>query len=272
MRAVRDHERSRRQPALSYEYQFHCPNDQNLIAVMGASPAQPIRLRTAPLDRHGIPDLGRVRCNLQIEGSGVAADDVVIDAGARRVRRRRAPAPSRTSASAPTGPTDRAAKHQGPSRARARHLRARDRRLPPRRLQDLLRGRVWRAHFVEDHGVNQNCEAAGNGDSGCTRARVPTRAPSATARRAGSRYPGAFRYSQEIRYCDSHHNASGYSGTDGNSTHLHHNNFYDNTLGFTTDVFTAARPARLPAGLGPGRVQQLLLEQLQYLMRRARDC
>ena len=34
-----------------------------------------------------------------------------------------------------------------------------------------------------------------------------------------------FRYSQEIRNCDSHHNASGYSGTDGNATHVDYNNF-----------------------------------------------
>ena len=51
-------------------------------------------------------------------------------------------------------------------------------------------------------------------------------------------YP-TFRYSQEIRWCDSHHNTGGYSGTDGNGTHVDHNNFYDNALGFTTDVFTA---------------------------------
>ena len=37
-----------------------------------------------------------------------------------------------------------------------------------------------------------------------------------------------------------HHNAAGYSGTDGNAVWVHHNNFYDNALGFTTDVFTAA--------------------------------
>jgi hypothetical protein len=37
-----------------------------------------------------------------------------------------------------------------------------------------------------------------------------------------------------------HHNVAGYSGTTGNSVHLHHNNLYDNALGLTTDVFTAA--------------------------------
>jgi hypothetical protein len=78
----------------------------------------------------------------------------------------------------------------------------------------------------------QNCEAAGSGDSGLY--------PGAGADTGNQRQPGTdFRYSQEIRFCDVHHNTGGYSGTDGNATHIDHNNFYDNALGFTTDVFTA---------------------------------
>ena len=88
--------------------------------------------------------------------------------------------------------------------------------------------------FVADHGLMQNCEAAGSGDSGL----YPGAGADTGHDRDKTIYP-EFRYSQEIRYCDSHHNASGYSGTDGNATHINHNNFYDNALGFTTDVFTA---------------------------------
>src|SRR2546423_11903847 len=68
--------------ALSYEYQYRCPNDQSLLRISGRKlgrgndPAQP------RWDRHGIPNVGRcIRGNLQIEGSGVSPDDVVIDAG-----------------------------------------------------------------------------------------------------------------------------------------------------------------------------------------------
>ena len=86
--------------------------------------------------------------------------------------------------------------------------------------------------FVEDHGRMQNCEAKGSGDSGLY--------PGAGAEGGDQRVSGPRRYTQEIRWCDSHHNTSGYSGTDGNSVWVHHNNFYDNALGFTTDVFTAA--------------------------------
>src|SRR3981189_1707904 len=80
----------------------------------------------------------------------------------------------------------------------------------------------------------QNCEAAGSGDSGL----YPGAGANTGVNRDTHIYP-EFRYSQEIRYCDSHHNSSGYSGTDGDATHIDNNNFYDNALGFTTDVFTA---------------------------------
>jgi hypothetical protein len=72
----------------------------------------------------------------------------------------------------------------------------------------------------------------GSGDSGLY--------PGAGAETGNQRAAGTeFRYSQRMHHCDSHHNAGGYSGTDGNATHVDHNNFYDNALGFTTDVFTA---------------------------------
>jgi hypothetical protein len=68
--------------APSYEYQVSCPHDQNLIYVQGREigdtppPDPPLE------DRHGIPDLGDcVRCNLQVEGSGVKPEDVILDAG-----------------------------------------------------------------------------------------------------------------------------------------------------------------------------------------------
>lgn len=89
--------------------------------------------------------------------------------------------------------------------------------------------------FVGDHGLIQNCDAAGSGDSGL----YPGAGAKTSAGRDTQYYPTS-RYSQEIRYCDSHHNLAGYSGTDGSATHVDHNNFYDNALGFTTDVFTAA--------------------------------
>ncbi|MEA2167273.1 MAG: hypothetical protein QOF76_573 [Solirubrobacteraceae bacterium] len=220
--------------AVSYAYQVNCPNDQNLIAVVGRAvgpgedPATPLE------DRHGIPNLGTcIRCNFQMEGSGVNADDVVVDAGNVK--------------SGDKGPRD-SVKDVGIRADRAdgfvlrnlkvRHAKEHDiyvlesdgYRLD--RFKTYWGGEYGVLTFVEDHGLMSNCEAAGSGDSGLY--------PGAGAETGVQRNPGTpFRYSQRITRCDSHHNAGGYSGTDGNATHIDHNNFYDNALGFTTDVFTA---------------------------------
>jgi hypothetical protein len=224
--------------ALSHEYQIHCPNDANLIAVIGrgqdtAPPPQP-----ALEDRHGIPNVGPcVRCNVQLEGSGVSADDVVVEAG---------------STSAGNGGPSAAghAKDVGVFVDRAdgfvlrnitiRHAREHDIYILETdgylfdRFKTYYAGGYGVLTFVEDHGIIQNCEAAGNGDSGI----YPGAGADSTDDRYLKFYP-TYRYSQEVRYCDSHHNTGGFSGTDSHGTRIYKNNFYDNALGFTTDVFTA---------------------------------
>jgi hypothetical protein len=223
--------------AVSYEYQYHCPNDQNLIAVIGRLPGSTPPPQPPLKDRHGIPDLGPcIRCNLQIEGSGVSPDDVTIDAG--------------NVANGDHGPVE-SVKDVGIRVDRAdgfvlrnvkvRHAKEHDIYVLESdgyyldRFKTFYAGEYGVLTFVEDHGLMQNCEAAGNGDSGL----YPGAGADTGNQRDPSIYP-EFRYSQEIRFCDSHHNAGGYSGTDGNAVHVHDNNFYDNALGFTTDVFTAA--------------------------------
>ena len=222
--------------AVTYAYQFHCPNDQNLIAVIGRALGPGQDPHPPREDRHGIPNRGRcIRCNLQIEGSGVSADDVVIDAGR---------------ANSGNGPPIQSKKDVGIRADRAdgfvlrnvtvRHAKEHDIYVLEAngylldRFKAYWAGEYGVLTFVEDHGLMQNCDAAGSGDSGLY--------PGAGAKTSSGRdtrfYP-QFRYSQEIRFCDSHHNLGGYSGTDGSGTHLDHNNFYDNALGFTTDVFTA---------------------------------
>ena len=89
--------------------------------------------------------------------------------------------------------------------------------------------------FVGDHGLVQNCDAAGNGDSGLY---PGSGADSTTAKRYKPFYPEE-RFSQVFRKCDSHHNTGGFSGTNSHGTLITKNNFYDNALGYTTDVFTA---------------------------------
>ncbi|MGH7268298.1 MAG: hypothetical protein ACREMB_26055, partial [Candidatus Rokuibacteriota bacterium] len=69
--------------AVSYRYQARCPNDQNLIAILGREAADVGTPVVNPnTERRGIPNEGKcIRCNLQIEGSGVKPEDVTIDAG-----------------------------------------------------------------------------------------------------------------------------------------------------------------------------------------------
>ena len=219
--------------AVSYAYQLKCPNDQNLIAVMGR--ANGGEVPQPPLyDRHGIPNPGKcIRCNLQMEGSGVSDLDVIVDAG--RVK---------SGNGAPTGAQKdvaiRADRADGfvlrnlTVRHAAEHgiyvLETDGYRLD--RFRAFYNEEYGVLTFVEDHGVISNCEAAGSGDSGLY--------PGAAAETGEQTVEKKQRYNQKITHCDSHHNASGYSGTAANAVHITHNNFYDNALGFTTDVFTAA--------------------------------
>ena len=223
--------------ALSYAYQLNCPNDQNLIAVMGRE----IGPGTDPVpprhDRNGIPNLGPcVRCNLQLEGSGVSADDVVIEAG--------------DASKGNGGPNGVGSAKDVAIRAdRADGFVLRN--LTVRHagehgiyvletdgyLLDRFKAFYSRLYgtltFVADHGLQQNCEAVGHGDSGVY--------PGAAPETGDQREEGTERrLNQEIRFCDLHHNLAGYSGTNGNAVHVRDNAIYGNSLGIQTDVVTGA--------------------------------
>ena len=219
--------------AVSYAYQVHCPNDQNLIAVIGRSLTN-IPVPQPPLiDRHNIPDAGNcIRCNLEIQGTGASPDAVTIDAG--------------NTASGDGTPIG-SAKDVGIRADRAdgfvldnvkvRHAKEHDVYVPETdgshldRLKVPYAGEYGVLTFVADHSLIENCDAWGSGDSGLY--------PGASADLGDQVPPGERRYGTEIRNCDMHHNLLGYSGTDGNAVWVHDNNFYDNTMGFSTDVFTA---------------------------------
>jgi hypothetical protein len=221
--------------ALSYAYHVHCPNDQNLIALMGrrigkGKPPDPPRF-----DRHGIPNIGPcIRCNVQIEGSGVSADDVIIDAG--RVKSgNHAPIGAKKDVGIRADRADGFVLKKVTARHAAEHgiyvLESDGYMLD--RFKVFYNGEYGTLTFVEDHGVQQNCEGVGHADSALY--------PGASVESGMQRPVGTkFRYNQQIRFCDMHHNLAGYSATDGNAIHIHHNNFYDNALGFTTDVVTGA--------------------------------
>lgn len=224
--------------ALSHDYQIHCPNDANLVAVIGRGPDTAPPAGTPSSERHGIPGVGEcIRCNLQLEGSGVSADDVVVEAG--------------DPAAGNGGPS--AAGHQkdvGIFADRAdgfvlrgmtvRHAREHDIYVLETDGYRLEHFKVYYAGgygvltFVGDHGLVQHCDAAGHGDSGL----YPGSGADSTTNRYLPFYP-EYRYSQTFQYCDTHHNTGGFSGTNSHGTLIRYNNIYDNSLGITTDVFTA---------------------------------
>jgi hypothetical protein len=221
--------------ALSYEYQLKCPNDQNLIYIPGRALGNGQDPQPPLLERRGIPNLGPcIRCNLQLEGSGVRPDDVIIDSG--RVESGNA---------GPLGSVKDVAVFA--DRADGFVLRNMSIRHPQEhaiyvlevdgyrleRFRTPYNGEYGVLTFVSDHGLIQKCDAYGSGDA----AIYPGASPDTQEQVVG---PDTGRYNTELRYCDMHHSALGFSGTDANAVWVHHNDFYDNANGYSTDVFTAS--------------------------------
>jgi hypothetical protein len=74
-----------------------------------------------------------------------------------------------------------------------------------------------------DNGLFTDCEAFGGSDSGLYIGQSPD------TRSVG-------RWSAEVRRCKMHHNALGFSGTQGNSVWMHDNEFTDNAVGISYDT------------------------------------
>jgi hypothetical protein len=223
--------------AATYKYHFNCPNDANLIAVMGREPGTVAPPDPPLYDRHGIPDVGPcIRCNFQIEGSGVTGGETVIEAGNAAAGNG---GPSGAGASKDVGIAAERADGFVLTNMTVRHAKEHNIYVIESdgymldRFKTYYPGLYGTLTFVEDHGVQQNCDAVGGGDSGIY--------PGAPAETGEQRAAGTqFRYNQEIRFCDSHHNEAGYSATNGNAVWIHDNEFYGNALGLQTDIATAA--------------------------------
>jgi hypothetical protein len=224
--------------ALSYKYQATCPNDQNLIAVIGRATTNKPVPQPPALDRHGIPDAGIcIRCNLQMEGSGVKPDDVTIDGGDPALGDHSPPGDNPPAYAKDIGIRVDRADGFVVRNLKIRHVN--EHAIYQVETDGFLLDRVKMAYaseygflsFVADHSLIENCDAWGSGDAAIY--------PGATAD-LGDAVPAAQRrYGTELRNCDAHHSAAGFSGTDSNTVWIHHINFYDNTLGYTVDVFTA---------------------------------
>jgi hypothetical protein len=189
----------------TYEHQRTCPNHQNLIAIIGDDPADPDRVCDD-------------KCNLQIEGMGATRNDVVISGSRRALNVIRA---------------DRAdgiyLKHFTVELSDFNNIYVLE--TNGFRLED-IESRYSREYgvlsFTSDHGLYDDIESYGAGDSGV--------------------YPGSgpeghcARYGIELRDIDSHDNTLGYSGTAGNGVWVHDSKFHHNATGLTTDSFAFGHP------------------------------
>jgi len=233
----------------SYAYQATCPNDQNLIHLLGrAVKGEPIQPPNP--DRHGVPaqEYGPcVRCNVQIDGSGVIPEDVILDGG--------------TEYENPSDPQDKPGGY-------AKHVVLRTDRSDGLVVRNILmRGALehgfyteetdgilldkvkffWAADyghlsFTTDHNVIQNCEAFGAGDAGV----YPGASPQTGEFRNTSFYPEQ-RLNTIVRWCDLHGSALAYSGSMGNSVRVTENHIYGNTTGIASDTLSAPGHPGFPA-------------------------
>jgi len=193
------------QNPLTYQQQWDCRHAHNLVAILGDDPA----------DADSSCD--NALCALQVEGTGQAFTDVVVDGRFHKLNVVRA---------------DRAdgvyfrnftVQH---SQFNALYILETDGFAIDRML-----GR-WNDEygfltFADDHGLYTDCEAYGNGDAGLY--------PGSASDINKNQGLNVIRYAIEIKNCSSHHNTLGYSGTAGNSVWVHDNDFSHNSTGVSTD-------------------------------------
>jgi hypothetical protein len=253
-------------PTPSYKYQATCPNDQNLIHVLGrAVKGEPVD--PPDPDRHGIPaqELGHcIRCNLQMEGSGVKPEDVILDGGkgyTNPMKPKARPGGQRPASDChpPEGqPNPCYAKHVVLRIDRADGMvgrnfvvrGAKEHAFYAEETDGLLLERVkffWGADYghlsyTTDHHVVRNCEGIGAGDA----AVYPGASPQTGDSRDESFYPEQ-RFNSVIKRCDLHANVMGYSGSMGNSTRVTRNRFYGNVNGLTSDTVSPQGHPGYPA-------------------------
>ena len=236
-------------PTPSYEYQTKCPNDQNLIYVQGrAVKGKPI---TPPRpDRHGIPEQENgacIRCNLQMEGSGLIPEDVLVDGGSEYKDPLDPQAKPGKYVKHVVLRTDRSDGFVGRNfllRGAAEHG------FYTEETDGILLDRVkffWaldygHLSFTTDHNVIQNCDGFGAGDAVV----YPGAAPQTGEFRDRAFYPQQ-RYNTVVRKCDLHGSTLAYSGSMGNSVRVTENHIYGNTNGISSDTLSAPGHPGYPA-------------------------
>ncbi len=232
----------------SYRYQVTCPNDQNLVYVQGR--AVPMTPPPSPplTNRQGIPDEGPcVKCNLQLEGSGVKPTDVIVDGASNYVGKGPEARPRKLNKHVVIR-ADRAdgfVVHNLTARGALEHgiyiEEADGYRLDTVKM-------FWAADyanltFTSDHGLYKNCDGFGAGDA----VLYPGAAPETGEQADKTFYPDAPRINTTVTKCDMRGSVLAYSGSMGNAVRITNNHIYGNTAGVSTDTISAAGHPGFPA-------------------------
>ncbi|MBI5106657.1 MAG: hypothetical protein HZB46_17025 [Solirubrobacterales bacterium] len=192
--------------AHSYDYEYTCPNDGNLIAIMGDDPKDPDR----ECDQ---------KCNLQIEGTA-RRRDVWIKGNGTKLNLIKA---DRADGIFLKGFSTEYSDFNNIYVLETNGFRFDDIFTDKSREYGFL-------SFASDNGLYENLEATHAGDSGI----YPGSGPEGHCQR----------YGIEIRNVDSHHNALGSSGTAGNGTWIHDSRFHHNSIGMVMDSFAPGHPGQ----------------------------
>lgn len=211
-----------------YEHHLTCGSDQNLITVAGDDhPGDGERTCDSP------------RCDLQIEGTGLTREDVVIEGGFRDdgewlklngIRGDRADGLVLKRLTVQLFEFN------------AIYILETDGYL----IDDVLTR--WNDEygilvFANDHGLIKDCEGYNNADSAVYPGSASELNGGEDQAFAGPLGEGGLnRWGTEIRRCNGHHNTLGYSGTAGNSVYVHHNRFHHNVTGIATDSLFPGHP------------------------------
>ena len=234
--------------APSFRYQATCPNDQNLVYVQGRAVADTPPPSPALKNRQGIPDLGPcLRCNLQIEGSGVEPTDVIVDGGSDYASDDPEARPHTLNKHVILR-ADRAdgfVAHNFTVRGALEHgiyVEETD----GYRIDTMKM--FWAADygnlsFTSDHGLYVNCDGFGAGDA----VLYPGGAPETGEQADLSFYPDAPRINTVVRNCDLRGSVLAYSGSMGNAVRITRNHIYGNTAGISTDTISSAGHPGFPA-------------------------
>lgn len=187
----------------TYEYQLRCPNDHNLVAVVGDT------------DLDGFCD---TRCGLQIEGTGAGPADVLLEGDRRKLNMIRG---DRADGLYLANFTVQYSDFNNVYLIETNGFHV-----------DRVVSRWSREYgfllFTTDNGLIERSKAYGNGDSGF----YPGSGPEGRCAR----------YGIEIRNVESYGNLAGYSGTAGNGVWVHDSRFHDNAVGLVTDSAVPGHP------------------------------